>query len=95
MASKYPQLFSNKLGCKDTEEKLEVDVRPDKQPLRQVAFHYRDAVQKVLEKQVSEGIFEKMDAKTSPIIRIFKLGDRSQRPQANAGRCEAPMLVAK
>ena len=70
LAEMFPDLFSGKLGCiKDTEVKLEVDinVKPVKQPLRTIAFHYRDAVEKEVEKQVSDGILEKVDASTGPI----------------------------
>lgn len=61
LASRFPKLFSGKLGCvKDIEVKLEVDesIKPVKQPLRPIAFHYRDAVESELDKQVAEGILE-------------------------------------
>ena len=56
LAAKFPTLFSGKLGCiKDHEVTLAVDpeVKPVKQPLRPIAFHHRDAVEKELEKQVA------------------------------------------
>ena len=52
--TKFPILFSGKLGCiNDHEMKLAVDneVKLVIQPLRPIAFHYQDAVKKELEKQ--------------------------------------------
>jgi hypothetical protein len=72
----YPKLFSGKLGCaKDTEVKLEIDksIKPIKQPLRPIAFHLREAVEKELDKQVAEGILEKVEFGTKPITWISNL----------------------
>ena len=49
LALEFPRLFSGKLGCiKGYKVKLNVDetLKPIKQPLRPIAFHYRDAVEK-------------------------------------------------
>ena len=49
LALEFPRLFSGKLGCiKGFKVKLNVDetLKPIKQPLRPIAFHYRDAVEK-------------------------------------------------
>ena len=96
LASMFPKLFSGKLGCiKDIEVKLEVDenVRPVKQPLRPIAFHYRDAVERELEKQVAEGILEKVDAKTSPITWISNLVivPKDRAPQKADGTASKPL----
>ncbi len=72
----HPELFSGKLGCAtDVEIKLEVDetIKPVKQPLRPIAFHYREAVERELEKQVAEGILEKVEFGTKPITWISNL----------------------
>ena len=56
IVARFPKLFSSKLGCvNDMEVKLEVDesVRPVKQPLRPVAFHLREPVEKELDLQVA------------------------------------------
>ena len=96
LASMFPELFSGKLGrIKDTEVKLEVDenIKPIKQPLRPIAFHYRNAVEKELEKQVAEGILEKVDAKTSPITWISNLVivPKDRKPvQASNGKMSKP-----
>ena len=76
LVKRYPKLFSGKLGCAiDTEIKLEVDktVKPVKQPLRPIAFHYREAVEKELDKQVAEGILEKVEFGSKPITWISNL----------------------
>ncbi|RMZ97947.1 hypothetical protein BpHYR1_004156 [Brachionus plicatilis] len=65
----FPNLFSEKMGCiKDVEVKLDIDpnVKPVKQKLRPVALHLQDAVKNELDKQVEEGIFEKVDFSMGP-----------------------------
>ena len=72
----FPKLFSGKLGClNDMEVKLEIDesIKPVKQPLRQIVFHYREPLERELDKQVAEGILEKVDPRTSPIMWISNL----------------------
>ncbi len=61
----FPNAFSGKLGClKGYEVKLEIDpnARPVKQKLRPIAVHLQDSVKAELEKQVEEGILERVDS---------------------------------
>ena len=60
---------SSAVAFGDVEIKLEVDetIKPVKQPLRPIAFHYREAVERELDRQVAEGILEKVEFGTKPI----------------------------
>ena len=72
----FSRLFNGVLGCvNDLEVKLEVDesIKPVKQPLRPIALHFLEPVEKELERQVAEGILEKVDPRTSPITWISNL----------------------
>lgn len=57
---------SSAVAFGDFEIKLEVD-ETIKQPLRPIAFHYREAVERELDRQVAEGILEKVEFGTKPI----------------------------
>ena len=60
----FPLAFSEKLGCiKSIEYKLEVDdqIKPTKQPLRPIAIHLREAVGEEIERQVDEGVLERVE----------------------------------
>ncbi|RNA32901.1 Retrovirus-related Pol poly from transposon, partial [Brachionus plicatilis] len=58
---------------------------PVKQPLRPIAFHYREAVEKELDKQVAEGILEKVELGHKPITWISNLVvvPKDRKPNAN------------
>ncbi len=76
MTQAFPSLFSGKLGClKNFEIKLDIDpaVRPVKQKLRPIAIHLRDSVQIELEKQVNDGILERVDTAFGPTDWISNL----------------------
>jgi hypothetical protein len=76
LMERYPKLFSGRLACAiDVEVKLEIDesIKPVKQPLRPIAFHLREAVEKELDKQVAEGILEKVEFGVKPITWISNL----------------------
>lgn len=87
----FPNLFSEKMGCiKGREVKLDIDpnARPIKQKLRPVAVHLQDAVKMELEKQVKEGILEKVDSSMGPTPWISNLvvvpkGDKNQKNTAS------------
>ena len=62
--------------------------------MRPIEFHYRNAVEKELEKQVAEEILEKFDTKTSPITWISNLVIvlKYRKPvQASNGKMSKPM----
>ena len=95
LALEFPRLFSGKLGCiKGVEVKLDVDetVKPVKQPLRPIAFHFRDAVEKELEKQLREDTLERVDVKTNPITWISNLVivPKDRKPGASNGKMSKP-----
>jgi hypothetical protein len=72
----FPKLFSDKIGCiKGTEVILDIDpdARPIKQKLRPVAIHLQEAVAKELQRQVDEGILERVDSSMGPTTWISNL----------------------
>ena len=74
--SLFPKLFSDRIGSiKDAEVKLDIDpnVKPVKQKLRPVAIHLQEAVSKELQKQVDEGILERIDSTMGPTTWISNL----------------------
>jgi hypothetical protein len=76
LKSMFPNLFSGKLGLiKDFTAKLDIDesVRPVRQPQRPIAFHYREAVEKEILRQVEEGILEKVDENSGPTPWVANL----------------------
>jgi hypothetical protein len=52
---------------------IDPNIKPVKQKLRPVAIHLQDAVRKELEKQVQEGILEKVDSSMGPTPWISNL----------------------
>lgn len=59
-----PNAFSEKLGCiKSIEYKLEVDdqIKPTKQPLRPIAIDLREAVGEEIQRQVEDGVLERVE----------------------------------
>ena len=95
LALEFPRFFSGKLGCiKGVEVKLDEDktVKSVKQPLRPIAFYYRDAVEKKLEKQVREDILERVDVQRNPITLISNLVivPKDRKPGASNGKISKP-----
>lgn len=69
-ATRFPSLFSGKIGCMKGEPvKLEVDptVRPVRQPQRPIAFHLREPVERELRKQLENDILERVTDDMGPI----------------------------
>jgi hypothetical protein len=72
----FPSLFSGKLGClKNVSIKLDVDptVKPVCQKFRQVPIHLQDAVTREINKQVEEGILEKVTLDSGPTPWVSNL----------------------
>ena len=74
--SKFPNLFSGKLGCvKEVEIKLEIDpsVKPVRQPQRPIAIHLREAVERELERPQEADVLERVDSNHGPTSWVSNL----------------------
>ena len=98
LVTKFPNLFSGKLGClKDFEVKLYIDpdVRQERQPQRPVPFHLRDAVEKELLYQVEQGVLEKVDETSGPTPWVANLVIVPKNRDLNSNSAEAAEKSAK
>ena len=76
LASKFPTLFSGKLGCfKDVFVKLDIDetIKPSRQQQRPIPFHLRDQVEEKLHEQIRMGILEPINKNSGPTPWISNL----------------------
>ena len=78
-----------------SEAAVDPEVEPVKQPLRPIAFHYQDAVEKELEKQVADDILERVDSRTKPPILSSSLVIIPKYRKASASNGEASNLITR